>query len=242
MWSVVLLRCSRPGCGASLITIIASMSLSPDEEMAAALLLPLPPNSPPSSPPPQTPPPHPNCAMLEPWDISPWGTPPEFNDWVRQAPSPPSPRTPLLALSSLVLPGLCLACLTLFYTEPLAPGNRRSPARTVHKPLLVKIVRDRRRGRSQELGTVQLCRRSLAIFYRMILLLLHWFTQSQCAGRGCKKPTAGDSRRVPAICEPTLIERFRSTIFGETGQPCENTSEIKYVLCTVSVDLHDQLV
>ena len=53
----------------------------------------------------------------------------------------------------------------------------------------------RRRGRSQELGTVQLCRRSLAIFYRMILLRLHWFT-SQCAGRGCKRPTRTSARNL----------------------------------------------
>ena len=110
-------------------------------------------------------------------------------------------RTDLLSSFNL---GKFRTGIGLIFWQSLAPGNRRSPARTVHKPLLVKIVRDRRRGRSQELGTVQLCRRSLAIFYRMILLRLHWFTQSQCAGRGCKKPTAGDSRRVPAICEPTI--------------------------------------
>ncbi|XP_065175999.1 uncharacterized protein LOC135805814 [Sycon ciliatum] len=74
------------------------MSLSPEEQLAAALLIPLTPCSPPSSspPPPQSPLPHPNCAMLEPWDISPWGSPPRFTDLVRQAPSPPSPRTPVL--------------------------------------------------------------------------------------------------------------------------------------------------
>ena len=66
--------------------------------------------------------------------------------------------------------------LRLKFWQSLASGSRRSPAQTVYKSLLVKIVRDQCRGRSQELGTVLLCRRSLAIFYCMILLRLHWFT------------------------------------------------------------------
>ena len=106
--------------------------------------------------------------------------------------------------SSLTPPVRCVEPRSINWFEFLTkPGSRhrQSPARTVHKPLLVKFVRDRCRGRSQELGTAQLCRRSLAIIYRMILLRPHWFTKSQCAGRGCKRPTPGDSRRVPAICE-----------------------------------------
>ena len=85
-----------------LLIHLASMSVSLEEQTAAAMRIPLPPSSP---PPPQSPPPHPNYAMLEPWNPSPWGSPPRFPDWVRQAPSPPSPRTPVLPPAPLA-PGI----------------------------------------------------------------------------------------------------------------------------------------
>eukprot|EP00117_Sycon_ciliatum_P006735 scpid111245/ scgid10148/ len=78
------------------------MSLSAEEQLAAAMQIPLPPCSLPSSPPPPPPPPSrylpppPSGTGLESWNPSPWGSPPRFPDWYRQAASPASPLTPLL--------------------------------------------------------------------------------------------------------------------------------------------------